>query len=255
MKKQYGCKINSRIISMILSVLAVAVFLSGSAPKHQTIRYTLLEESVLQTDVEKLSGKEKGPVIYVVAGIHGNEQAGWMAAERLKFVDLKGGTLFILSQANRFGVKEKLRQTKENRNLNRNFPGDPDGCDAEQIAAVIFADIADKKPDLVLDLHEALPDTGDKDQLGNSLICESLDQDGELILEMLTWSQNEDSGIVPLVLYGSPPEGSINREVTRRLNIPVITVETCRMEKLEKRVRTQEEIVRFILNYYGLTDS
>ncbi len=221
--------------------------------------YLLLEGTQEENTVQVLRGKEDGPALYIVAGVHGDEVAGWLAGNLLKQATLKAGTLHILSPANTYGAGQNQRTTKSARDLNRNFPGNSDGWDAERIAASIYADIRDKQPELVLDLHEAIAKEDDYeslgenyDALGNSLICQSLDGIGELVLDALLFSETGTLCSGPLTLYGSPPAGSLNRTVTEELGIPVITVETLRAEPLAQRVQNQLELVEFVLGYYGM---
>jgi len=221
--------------------------------------YALLEGTQEENRVLTLRGEENGPVLYVVAGVHGDETAGWLAGNLLKQATLKAGTLHILSPANTYGAEQDQRRTKSARDLNRSFPGNPDGWDAERIANAICGDIRDKRPELVLDLHEAVAKEDDYealganyDALGNSLICQSLDGIGELVLDALLSSEAGDLCSGALTLYGSPPAGSLNRVVTEELGIPVITVETLRAEPLAQRVQNQLEMVEFVLEYYEM---
>jgi predicted deacylase len=95
--------------------------------------------------------------LFVVGGIHGDEAAGWMAADRLREeAALCCGTLYILSPANRIGAQNNTRATGEWGDLNRQFPGDPQGTPAQQLAAAIVGEIQKASPALVLDLHEAI---------------------------------------------------------------------------------------------------
>ena len=211
---------------------------------------TAREEIALGEDlsVTVLRGAEDGPAIYVVAGIHGDETAGWRAGDLLKDVCLRAGTLCIISPANAYGAPHGQRKTEEERDLNRNFPGDADGCDAERLAAAIFADIERRQPALLLDLHEAREEPGGgADALGNSLVCDAAGETGELIWEMLLASEDGTLCASPLTLYGSPPRGSINRAASELLSIPAITVETLRTEPLAQRVRNQLELVQYVL--------
>ena len=213
-------------------------------------RKTAREERALDEglSVTVLCGEADGPAVYVVAGVHGDEIAGWRAGNLLKNACLRAGALYIISPANAYGAANDQRKTAEERDLNRNFPGDADGCDAARIAAEIFSDIAQRQPALLLDLHEAheASDNG-ADALGNSLICDASGETGELIWGMLLASENGTLCASPLTLYGSPPHGSINRTVSELLGIPVITVETLRTEALAQRVRNQLEIVQYVL--------
>lgn len=224
-----------------------------------TETYKLLEGTEEENTVHVLTGAEDGPVIYVVAGVHGDEQAGWRAGNLLKEATLKAGTVYIVSPANVYGAREDQRRTKELWDLNRSFPGAADGCDAERIAWSIYSDIQDKGPVLVLDLHEAVPKEDDYaslganyDALGNSLICHSLDGIGEMVLNLLLASESGELCSSPFILYNAPPQGSVNQTVTTQLEIPTITVETLRSEPLAQRVQNQLEIVQYILTDYGL---
>ena len=214
--------------------------------------YPLLEGTEEENTVCVLRGAEEGPTVYLVAGVHGDEVAGWRAGNLLKEATLKAGTLYIVSPANLYGARENQRKTKSDRDLNRSFPGDPEGWDAQRIAYAIFTDIQDKQPDLVLDLHEARSKQGDRDALGNSLICQSLDGIGDLILEALLASEAGELCGSALTLYGSPPAGSINQTVTEMLGIPTVTVETYREEPLARRVQNQLEFVQYVLEYYEM---
>ena len=226
---------------------------------------TTVEEYILAPGTEGantvtvLRGAADGPTVYIVAGVHGDEQAGWRAGNLVKTASLKAGTVYIVSPANLYGAQNDQRRTKSLRDLNRSFPGTPDGWDAEQIAHAIFTDIQDKNPDIVLDLHEAVPKEDDYeklgsnyDALGNSLICQSLDGIGDLVLDAILQSEEGNLCANPLILYGSPPSGSVNQTVVSQLGIPAITVETLRSEPLSQRVNNQLEIVEFVFEYYGL---
>ena len=225
----------------------------------QTETYLIGEGTVGENTVHVLRGAEEGPVIYIVAGVHGDEQAGWRAGNLIKDITLKAGTLYIVSPANRYGAQQDQRRTKDERDLNRNFPGSPDGWDGEKIAYAIYSDIEDKMPDMVLDLHEARPKDDDYaslgynyDALGNSLICYTLDGIGELVLDAILESEMGNLCANPLTLYGTPPSGSVNHTVNTLLGIPAITIETLRSEPLAQRVRNHLELVEFALEHYGM---
>ena len=262
------------------ALLACSLFLSGCAPQEKepdqwTLRdfegcfeetyetqretYKLLEGTEEENTVHVLRGSGEGPVIYVVAGVHGDEVAGWRAGNLLKEATVKAGTVYIVSPANVYGAGENQRKTKSARDLNRSFPGDPDGWDAQRIAWSIYSDIQDKDPVLVMDLHEAIAKEDDYeklganyDALGNSLICHSLDGIGDMVLELLLASEAGELCSTPFILYNAPPVGSVNHTVTTELGIPTTTLETLRAEPLAQRVQNQLEILQYIFTWYGL---
>ena len=225
----------------------------------ETETYLLLEGTNEENTVHVLRGKEEGPVVYIVAGVHGDEQAGWRAGNLLKTATIKAGTVYIVSPANVYGAQQDQRRTKEGWDLNRSFPGDAAGGDGARIARSIFEDMEEKQPALVLDLHEAIPKEDDYaalganyDALGNSLICYSLDGIGDLVLDFLMDSEAGKVCSTPFILYNAPPEGSVNHTAFTCLETPAITVETLRSDPLATRVHNQLEVVEYALTYYGL---
>jgi hypothetical protein len=57
-----------------------------------------------------ISGREKGPTLLVFGGIHGDEQAGYLAAERFANVAIKNGSLILAPRLNAVAIKRKKRQ-------------------------------------------------------------------------------------------------------------------------------------------------
>ena len=214
--------------------------------------YLILEGTDWENTVVSLRGEGEGAVIYIVAGLHGDEKAGWIAGNLLKEMTLRAGTVYILSPANRYGAIHDQRTTETSFDLNRYFPGKVEGTEAEVIDYAIFTDITEKAPDLVLDLHEARAAQDGHDALENTIICEDVSLAGDLIWNILLAAEDGSLGDGALSLYGSPPMGSINRTVIRELGIPVITVETSREEPLATRVDRQLELAEFILGQYDM---
>lgn len=228
--------------------MILLLLLAACAPSSDG-SYRLLPDSELEITVYERTGAGDGPLIYVVGGTHGDETAGWQAAIELRRAELEAGTLCVAAPLNAYGAEHDQRKTRQERDLNRNFPGDPEGCDAERIAWAVFQDIQAKQPDLVLDLHEARVPEGSRDDLRGSLICGDVQSIGDLVLDLLAAFGEGDRA---LTLYGSPPAGSLNRVVTEELGVPVITVETGRDRELPRRVEEQLEIVEYILSWYDM---
>lgn len=215
--------------------------------------YSLLPGDALEFTVHTLTGEQPGPSIYLVGGTHGDELAGWYAGLLLEKATVQAGTVYLVAPLNQYGAQQVQRETREGWDLNRAYPGDLQGQDAQRIAAALYADIQDKQPDLVLDLHEAILHTDGTDNLGNSIICQDMGLIADLVLGLLSDSESGALPLTrPLTLYGSPPEGSLNRTVTLELGIPVITVETFREEELNLRVANQLHIAEYSLVWYNM---
>ena len=210
-------------------------------------RYAIAGGTEWENTVVVRRGVEEGPAIYIVGGIHGDETAGWAAADLLKELCPRAGTVYILSPANVYGAEHDKRTTRSDRDLNRCFPGDPEGWDAERIAATIYEDVEERSPDLLLDLHETKgpqESAPERDDLRNTVIVYDMAPVGDLVWELTVEGD--------LTLMGSPPAGSINRTVSEQLGIPAITLETWRGEALRERVERQIRFVREVLTFYGM---
>ena len=215
--------------------------------------YELLPGDAYSLEVTVISGEEEGPVIYVVAGVHGDEEAAWQAGKLLKGISLKAGTMYIIAPANRWGAeKVPMSRYLDSKDLNRAFPGNPNGTNAQRVAYAIYHDIEAKQPDFVLDLHEASIVSESRDYLGSSLIFTDVSLFSDLFYDLL-WA-TEDGTICsrPFNYYAPGPEGSVNNTVTTGLGIPTLTVETFRGYQMEDRVSDQLDIVQYVLKYYEM---
>ncbi|WP_433830176.1 succinylglutamate desuccinylase/aspartoacylase family protein [Flavobacterium anhuiense] len=103
------------------------------------------------------SGKEKGHVFTIIAGIHGYEYPPIAAVQELiKEIDPKKlkGTLIIVPIANigSFYKRTPFVNPSDNKNLNNAFPGSETGTITEQIANYISKEIIPYS-DVFLDIH------------------------------------------------------------------------------------------------------
>ena len=213
--------------------------------------YLLTPGADTETTVVKIVGKEPGPVVYVAAGIHGNERAAWYAGLMLQNVTIKAGTLYVLAPANAQGARLN-RRTVGDEDPNRCFPGDVNGTLAQRICYAIFHDIEEKQPEILLDLHEAIVYSAGRDFLGSNLIYSSLTGMEDLFFDLLFDTQDGKVTSRPFNVNGPGPAGSMNRTVAEELGIPAITVETFRGFPMERRVSDQLKIVAYVLRYKGM---
>lgn len=228
-------------------------FLDRNYPTHVST-YKIAEGTDIENEVTMLKGAEDGPCVYVVAGVHGDEQAAWEAGKLLKKINIKAGTLYILSPANVWGASSspKSRYIDGLYDLNRSFPGTSDGNKGERAAYSIYQDIKQVDPVFLFDLHEARSNNENQDFLGSSLIYTSLDKMSDLYLSLLLATESGQVGSERFNFFAPGPIGSLNNTVTTNLGIPTITVETYRGYPLERRIGDQLDIVEYVLDYYGM---
>lgn len=100
-----------------------------------------------------------GPTLLVTGGVHGDEPAGYRAADEIRHWPLKRGRLIVVPRVNTPGIQANTRwlpgEPKESNNANRNFPktGAPNETSSE-VVRTLWAFIQRQKPDWVVDLHE-----------------------------------------------------------------------------------------------------
>ena len=222
----------------------------GPAEPREWSTYRLLEGTELELEVAVLTTEIPGPTLFVVAGIHGDEIAGWMAAQRLlEESKPTRGTLYVLSPANRPGASAQERYCYDDEDLNRLFPGNANGTRSQRVADAIYRDVRDKNSDLVLDLHEAIVQRPNRDFLGNSFIYTSLEGMEDLFFELLLATESGEICSQPFHYFAPGVAGSINNAVSTGLKIPIITVETFRKDDLEVRIQNHLDVVHFIMGY------
>lgn len=216
--------------------------------------YKICEGTDVENEITVLTAKEEGPAIFIVAGQHADEVAGYTAINKLKDMELKKGKVYILSPANMPGFKAepKTRYVNNREDLNRLYPGNVNGTKADLLAASIYSEIQKIKPVLVLDHHEARIIKTDKDFLGSSLIYTSLDGMEDLFMNMYQATLDRELCTEPFKFFGPGPVGSVNNVVSTNLKIPVITVETYRGYELERRIEDHIAIVGYVLRYYEM---
>ena len=107
--------------------------------------------------VSLVRGASDGPVLALIAGTHGYEYPGISALQRLRqSIDPHSlrGTLILVHIANppSFYGRTIYTSPADGKNLNRVFPGRPDGTLSERIAHKITTEVI-AKADFLVDLH------------------------------------------------------------------------------------------------------
>lgn len=114
-----------------------------------------LAGSELGSPVTVIRGVRPGPVLCLIAGIHGDELNSVEIARRVgNSIDAGdfGGTLIAIPVVNIFGFLRNSRYLPDRRDLNRFFPGSRTGSIAARIAHSLFSEII-ARCDAVVDLH------------------------------------------------------------------------------------------------------
>lgn len=107
--------------------------------------------------VRVIRAKKKGPSVFITGAVHGDEINGTGIIRQIMFgdpVELRAGSLVLAPVVNTLGFESTSRYLPDRRDLNRSFPGSPNGSLASRLADVVFRTIV-QPCDFGIDLHSA----------------------------------------------------------------------------------------------------
>ncbi|MBL7094406.1 succinylglutamate desuccinylase/aspartoacylase family protein [candidate division KSB1 bacterium] len=231
----------------------------------------LMENTQFQTPIFHFKSGQDGPIVLILGGTHGNEPAGFEAAHRLleqfSKSSLKKGQIFIIPEANKLADYNQNRRIPvpkgvdiEFGNLNRCYPGNPDGLPMEQVAYEITQLIKKQKVNLFLDLHESpvfhmeqKSKTSEYHGLGQTLIYTPNEKAAWLGMVVIDFLNDQiPPGNKQFSMIENPIKHSAAWSAGINFNIPGFTVETCKKLPLEERVRYQMDVVNVMLKEMGM---
>jgi predicted deacylase len=134
--------------------------LGERVPPGSTARLTWAASEVFEgmstaTPVLVVNGKREGPVLCLTAAIHGDELNGIEMVRRvlheLDADELRGAVIGV-PIVNLQGFRRGSRYLPDRRDLNRYFPGNPEGSSAARIAHSLFQNIV-RRCNALVDLH------------------------------------------------------------------------------------------------------
>lgn len=138
-------------------VIGEQTILSGMRQRVDFPISTLSDHTPVTLSAHVVHGRREEPVIFVSAGIHGDEVIGVDIVRRLltmpALYNLRG-TLIAVPIVNTFGFLNQSRYLPDRRDLNRCFPGSEKGSLASRLAYIFLHEIV-KRCDLGIDLHSA----------------------------------------------------------------------------------------------------
>lgn len=116
---------------------------------------SLIDYQPITMSVQVHRGKQNGPVLLLTAGIHGDELVGVEVLRRLlksRRLQSLRGTLIVVPVVCMPAFLARTRYLPDRRDLNRLFPGSPDGSLGGRLAAT-FAEEVVTKCDYAIDFH------------------------------------------------------------------------------------------------------
>ncbi len=136
------------------------VILGAEVPKNSSTRLAwspqiTISGLALPTPVLVINGAKDGPTVCLTSAIHGDELNGIEVVRRVMYNIDPGklaGTLIGVPIVNLQGFQRTSRYLSDRRDLNRYFPGEPNGSLASRIAFSLFTKVI-RHCDYLIDLH------------------------------------------------------------------------------------------------------
>jgi len=197
------------------------------------------------------NGGGDGPVLNVSSGCHGDEYEGSVAIRRwwqaLEPQALRGvflGVPVINVLAYEAGAR---RSWIDQRNLNRTYPGNPDGFITERLAHIYLNEVV-YKADLLMDLHGG----GNIQIMGHQVIWRTTPGEPKVIEESLRLAK---ACGWKYIWKGSGPWGGTVTVEALKKGIPAVTVEAGGEGRcLEPIIKDFEKLIGNVMKTYQMID-
>ena len=220
--------------------------LSGEVPPgtYQRLAWSateLFEGIPVSTPVLAVNGTLPGPTLCLTAAVHGDELNGIEMVRRVMH-DLDpqklSGAVIGVPIVNLQGFRGGSRYLPDRRDLNRYFPGNPNGSAASRIAYSFFTEVV-RHCDALIDLHTGSFERANLPQLRADLRNP----------DVVTLTQGFGATVI---LHSDPAEGTL-RYAASRIGIPTVTLEAGGPSELElKEVMHGVKGIDTLLNTLGM---
>ncbi len=220
--------------------------LHGSVPPgtYQRLSWSateLFEGVPIATPVLVVNGSMPGPTLCLTAAVHGDELNGIEMVRRVMHnLDAKelSGAVIGVPIVNLQGFRRASRYLPDRRDLNRYFPGNPQGSQASRIAFSFFTKVV-THCDALIDLHTGSFERANLPQLRADLRNP----------DVVTLTQGFGATVI---LHSEPAEGTLRYAATRA-GIPTVTLEAGGPTELElKEVMHGVKGIETLLNTLGM---
>ncbi|MBT8078309.1 MAG: succinylglutamate desuccinylase/aspartoacylase family protein [Gammaproteobacteria bacterium] len=201
----------------------------------------LFEGVPVSTPVLVVNGKLPGPTLCLTAAVHGDELNGIEVVRRVMHdLDPKklSGAVIGVPIVNLQGFRRGSRYLPDRRDLNRYFPGNPNGSAASRIAHSFFNEVVNNC-DALVDMHTGSFERANLPQLRADLRNP----------DVLTLTQGFGATVI---LHSDPATGTLRYAATRA-GVPAVTLEAGGPSELElKEVKHGVKGIETLLNTLGM---
>ncbi len=227
----------------ILHILGEAIKLG----EHREINFSVAKlhtQTTIEVPVIIERSKKPGPIVLFCAGIHGDEVNGVEIVRQIIAKEInkpKKGTIICMPIINMLGFLNMSRDFPDGRDLNRVFPGSPNGSLASQVAYKLVSEII-PQVDLVIDYH-----TGSADRFNSAHL--------RIVNNEPTLKELATVFGAPFVLYSKHLKKSF-RSTCHKLKIPMLLFEGGKSLHFDTVVtNTGVNGAKRVLNHLGMLNT
>lgn len=238
-----------------MAVFIADMLITPAQAANQVSTKTLAAGTPYATTMYIIKSGNPGPVVMVVGGVHGNETAGYTAADKIKDTNIKSGTLLVIPRANNRAIERHVRYISGEYDLNRAFPAISSSNGINVLARSIYITVKDYDVDWLIDLHEGYDYSTNRstDSVGQSLIYYPYSESSIMASKIV---KNLNQGIASTYqkfqLLRLPIKGSLARSTGQYLGVRSMIFETCSKPALSLRVDRQLKAVNTLLSNLGM---
>ncbi len=216
---------------------------------------TIAKNTKYATNLYIINSGKPGPVVMITGGVHGNETAGYKAADKVKNYKIKKGTLIVIPAANKLAIEAGKRRASGGSDLNRMFPQSSSASPSDTLSKAIYDVVKEYKVDWLMDMHESIGYYKDKSgsYVGQTIIyypANGTINTVEYMVNELNKGINTSMQKFSILRY--PVQGSLARSSAQFLGVNSFILETCSKQTLATRVSQQEKGAQSLLTKLGM---
>lgn len=206
------------------------------------------------TELYIIKADKPGPTVMIVGGIHGNETAGYKAAEKFINQNIKQGTLLVIPRANQRAIDNNSRMIKSVGDMNRQFPTNSSSSGDTSLTREIYKVVKDYKVDWLMDMHESKDyHKLNSDSVGQTLIYYPANSTRSTVSNIVdSINKNVKYSRTKFTLLRYPVEGSLSRSAGQYLGVHSFICETCSKQSLSTRIDFQVKAANLLLKSQGM---
>lgn len=231
----------------------------GEKPEHYVTRKSgkLLPGTAYETTYYVIESNKPGPTVFVVGGVHGNEPAGYRAADQVVDYRISSGKLIVLPRANVPAIQQNRRYASGDPDLNRSFPQAATETPDTPLATAIWDLLKAQRPQFVFDMHEGVDyykaGTG---SVGQTVIYHP-NSEAQATATAIVNAMNAEiqESIRKFTLLRYPVQGGLTRASADCLGTYSMELETSMKQTLATRIDLHLKMLGVALDRLGMTPS